>query len=88
MSQNYPNPFNPVTIIKYNLPAPGEVTLTVYNILGQKVRTLVSGFVDSGPHEAVWNGRSESGQPVSTGVYLYRIESGEFIQTKKMILIR
>jgi hypothetical protein len=88
LSQNYPNPFNPVTIIRYNLPAPGEVTLSVYNILGQKVRTLVSGFVDSGPHEAIWNGRDEDGQPVSTGVYLYRIESGEFNQTKKMILIK
>jgi hypothetical protein len=88
LSQNYPNPFNPTTSISFNLPVAGHVELAVYNLLGQKVATVVDGTLAAGQHEVIWNGRDEDGQSVSTGVYLYRIESGEFNQIKKMILIR
>ena len=88
LSQNYPNPFNPVTAVKYGLPASGEVNLAVYNVLGQRVRQLVSGYVEAGQHEVDWNGTDDNGQAVSTGVYLYRLDAGDYSQTKKMIFVK
>ena len=88
LRQNYPNPFNPVTNISFDLPNDGKVSLSVYNMLGQKVATLVNDYRRAGSHTVIWNGRSELGHTVSTGVYLYRIEAGDFSTTKKMVLLK
>ncbi|MFH1893861.1 MAG: FlgD immunoglobulin-like domain containing protein [Candidatus Zixiibacteriota bacterium] len=86
--QNHGNPFGITTTIEYSLKRPGIVTITVYNILGQKVRTLVDDSKAAGLHEVSWNGRDDSGERVSNGIYLYRIVSGDFSDSKKMILFR
>jgi hypothetical protein len=83
LSQNYPNPFNPATIINYSVPVQGKVKLSVYNSMGQLVDELVNEVQASGSYSVSFNGSS-----LSSGVYLYRIESGSFTETKKMILIK
>jgi hypothetical protein len=88
VSQNYPNPFNPVTAIHYELPRASEVSLSVYNLLGQKVRTLVSGYQAAGRYNVEWQGNNDSGIPVSSGVYIYRFEAGDYQRTLKMILMK
>lgn len=88
LSQNYPNPFNPSTQIEYDLPTKSQVTVTVYNLLGQKVRTLVDRVESAGIHTVEWDGRTDAGEKSATGMYLYRIEAGEFKQTKKMLLVK
>ncbi len=88
LAQNYPNPFNPVTTIRYQLPKAGHVSLKVYNIYGQLVRTLVDDQVHAGYHTVQWNGRDEFGQAVSSGVYYYRLVAGTFVETRKMALLR
>ena len=86
--QNWPNPFNPETSLRYSLPAASRVTLTVFDMLGQKVRILVDQQQAAGTYSVQWNGRDESGQSVASGLYLYRIEAGQFAQTRKMTLLR
>lgn len=88
LKQNYPNPFNPQTIIEYELAGDCEVEITVYNILGQKVRTLVKEFQKSGRRRVEWDGKDEGGKEVSSGIYFYRIDTPEFSQAKKMVLLR
>lgn len=88
LAQNYPNPFNPTTTIEYRLAKTQFVTLTVYNVLGQKIRTLVSAKQAAGLHRLVWNGQNAQGMNVPSGVYFYRLQSDREIVTKKMILIR
>lgn len=88
LHQNYPNPFNPNTSIRYELPADRKVELTIYNLLGQKVRTLVRGPQPAGEHTVEWNGKNDIGNSVASGVYIYRIETGEFVQARKMVLLR
>ena len=88
LSQNYPNPFNPATTIRFGLPQPTAVTLTIYNVLGQHVRTLIKAELLAGFHTVQWDGRSESGHPVSSGVYVYRLQAGTFIATHKLTLVR
>lgn len=83
LAQNYPNPFNPSTLIRYDLPSAGRVTLSVYSVLGQKVATLVDGERPAGTHEVRFTAAD-----LPSGVYLYRIQSGSFVQTKKMTLAR
>ena len=83
---NYPNPFNPSTTIRYSLKESSNATLAVYNSLGQKIRTLVDGSQAAGVHTVQWDGRNESGQQVSSGVYFYRLQSGTFRKTMKMVL--
>ncbi len=83
LEQNYPNPFNPVTRIACNVPVDGEVTLEVFNILGERVTTLVSGWHPAGPLTVTWDGGS-----FASGVYLYRISAGTYHETKKMILLK
>jgi len=83
-----PNPFNRTTAIGYQLAKPGRVSLKVYNTLGQLVRVLEDGEKKAGHHQVVWDGRDENGQLAANGIYLYRLESGDFGQTKKMTLIR
>jgi hypothetical protein len=88
LSQNYPNPFNPITTIKYSLPKRNRVTIEVYNALGQKVRTLVNREESAGSYTITWDGTNASGKSVSTGVYLYRFQAGNHIESKKMLLLR
>jgi len=89
LSQNYPNPFNPSTTIKYQLVRQSEVTLEIYNILGEKVKTLINKRIyNTGRHEIVWDGTNNAGKLVSSAVYIYRIRVGDFVKSKKMTLIR
>lgn len=88
LENNYPNPFNPTTTIRYAVPFDSKVSLKVYNILGQEVRSLVNGFKPIGRYQVMWDGRNNSGSLVSSGVYLYRMEAGKFIQTRKMLLVK
>ena len=88
LSQNYPNPFNPLTSIQYALPEAGQVELVVYNIMGHQVRRLVSGRKEAGYHKVLWNGRDDSGREVPSGIYFLRVQAGEFIQTKRMVLLK
>ncbi|MCX6833427.1 MAG: T9SS type A sorting domain-containing protein, partial [candidate division Zixibacteria bacterium] len=88
LDQNQPNPFNPSTLIRFAVPKAGDVQLQVLNILGQKVRTLVNEFRAVGTHEVQWDGRDDNGNAVSSGVYLYRIQAGNFVETKKMVLMK
>ena len=88
LEQNYPNPFNPTTVIPFALPAGKEVDLAIYNVLGQKIRTLVKGPIAAGYHTLIWNGRNDAGHQVSSGVYFYLLETGQFRQTRKMLLVK
>ncbi|MFZ0390070.1 MAG: FlgD immunoglobulin-like domain containing protein, partial [Calditrichia bacterium] len=88
LEQNYPNPFNPETRIRYSLPQQQRVELTIYNALGQQVRNLESGLKSAGSHTAVWDGTDNSGNKVSSGIYIYRLKSGEFESRHKMILMK
>ena len=83
LHQNYPNPFNPSTQISFNLPKPEFVTLEIYNTLGQKIETLLNKAMKAGQHEVEFNA-----QNLSSGIYFYRIEAGEFQDVKKMVLLR
>lgn len=86
--QNYPNPFNPETAISYRLATVSDVEVQVYNLLGQRVKTLIREIQAAGIHTLRWDGQDEAGQPVAGGMYLYRLIAGEKVQTKKMLLIR
>ncbi|OPZ72608.1 MAG: flagellar basal body rod modification protein [Verrucomicrobia bacterium ADurb.Bin474] len=88
LSQNYPNPFNPSTVIPFTLPRDGEAMLGIYNALGQHVRTVVNGRLSTGPHTVRWDGRDDRGDPVSSGVYLARLEAGKAVKTAKMLLMK
>ena len=88
LHQNYPNPFNPETAIRYSLAQAGQARLAVYNVLGQEVVTLVDRHHAAGAHEIVWNGTDAGGQAVSSGLYFYRLQAGEFDQVRKMVLLR
>ncbi len=88
LSQNYPNPFNPVTVIKYALPKDCYVKLTIYNILGQMVATLVNRKQVAGYKSISWDSRNQSGNEVASGIYFYRLRAGDFVKTRKMILLR
>ncbi len=88
LSQNYPNPFNPATHILYNLPTAESVSLTIYNSLGQEVRKLVEARQQPGAHTVVWDGRDQSGQPLASGMYYYRLRAGSFTASKKMLLAK
>ena len=84
LDQNFPNPFNPSTSIQYGLDKDTQVKLTIYNMLGQEVRTLVDGFQSAGFKSVSWDGRDALGQPVSAGVYLYKLQAGNQVLSKKM----
>ena len=88
LGQNYPNPFNPVTKMDISLPITGDVTLVIYNILGQKVRTLLSGELNYGYHTMQWNGLDDQGLRVSSGVYFSEFRSRDHRKTKKMLLLK
>ncbi len=89
LSQNYPNPFNPETTIPYELSSDAIVSLTIYNIAGQVVRRLVDGeALAAGQYQAVWDGRSESGAGVASGMYFYLLHAGDYVAKRKMVLLR
>jgi flagellar hook assembly protein FlgD len=84
----FPNPFNPTTTLRYDLPKNSMVTITIYDMLGNRVKTLANGIQEAGNTSIIWNGRDDDGELVSTGVYIYKIQSGIFSQTKKMVLLK
>ena len=88
LHQNYPNPFTPVTTLRYDLPENGNVNITIYDMLGRQVKTLINQNQDAGYRSVVWNATNNYGEPVSAGIYLYQIQSGEYMQTKKMVLLK
>jgi len=88
LHQNYPNPFNPSTRIRFDLPQAAEVKLTIFNTLGEEVRTLVQRYYEAGSHEVEWNGRLASGTRAPSGVYIYRLEGEGLKLVKKMTLLQ
>ena len=88
LMQNFPNPFNPATTIEYSVPTKCQVSIEVFNILGQNVRTLVNETKAAGNYRTEWNGSDEAGKTVATGVYFYRLRSGDVTHTKKMVMIK
>jgi len=88
LNQNYPNPFNPTTNIQYGIAKEGLVTLTIYNIMGQEVKTLVNNHQNGGTYKVAWNGLDNHNRMVSNGVYIYRIISDNFVKSKKMVFLK
>lgn len=88
LDQNYPNPFNNETVIKFGLRRPASVTLTIYNILGQKVRTLVEGRLAAGSQTVSWDGKDDKGNDLSSGIYFYQLRAGEMSETKRLVLLK
>jgi hypothetical protein len=86
--QNYPNPFNPVTTLRYDLPENGHINITIYDMLGREVKTLINQTQNAGYRSVQWNTTNDYGKPVSAGIYLYQIQAGEYISTKKMVLLK
>ena len=88
LHQNYPNPFNPVTTIKYDLPKNCLVEIQIYNVLGQKVRNLVSTYQQAGHKMIIWNGLNDYGNTVASGTYIYKIKAADFVKTKRMTMLK
>ena len=88
LAQNYPNPFNPFTTLLYELSENSHVKITIYDMLGRKVKTLINETQDAGSRTVIWNATNDYGEPVSAGIYLYQIKAGEYLQTKKMVLLK
>jgi len=88
LSQNYPNPFNPTTEIEFSLPEWSNVQLAVYNVLGQKIKTLFNAKVPAGRYKVTWDGTNDFGRQVASGVYLYKLKTNKVQKVKKMILLR
>ena len=86
--QNYPNPFNAGTMIRYELPQPAKVRLVIYNLLGQRVKSLVQGQQSEGKYSIHWNATSDAGRPVASGIYIYRITVDNYVQSRKMMLLK
>ena len=88
LNQNYPNPFNPITTVRYELPEDSFIDVTVYDMLGNVVNNLVNTYQSSGYKSIQWDATNNKGEPVSAGVYLYKVQAGDFVDTKKMILLK
>ena len=88
LEQNYPNPFNPETKISYRLPENGFISLTIHDLLGRKIKTLVSDYQQAGQYSVTWNGKDEAGNSLASGIYLYTLKTGNILQSKKMILMK
>lgn len=86
--QNYPNPFNPTTVVRFSVPKDEFVTIKIYNMIGQEVRSLYSGQTNAGTYTLSWDGLNHSGEMVSSGSYIYKMTAGDFVQSKKMIFIK
>lgn len=85
---NYPNPFNPETTIRFSVPRPGFVSLAIFNVRGEKIKTLMSDNIAPGIFSIAWNGTNDTGRNVASGVYIYRLQAGGSVLSKKLILIR
>jgi flagellar hook assembly protein FlgD len=88
LSQNYPNPFNPSTILKYSIPEAGNVSIKVYDILGNLVKTVVNDYQQAGSYNVSWNGENANGNKAATGTYIARIQVNGFSHSIKMLLIK
>jgi len=88
LHENYPNPFNPTTTLRFDLPEVSSITLTIYNMLGQKVRTFNMNDTPAGYHSIKWNATNDLGQQVGAGVYLYQLQTKDFVKTRKMVLLK
>ena len=88
LDQNVPNPFNPATVIGYRIPEAGPVRLAIYNLLGQEVRVLVDHYMEAGSFTAHWDGKDEMDRQVSSGIYLYRIQAGGFLASRRMMFLK
>jgi len=88
LGQNFPNPFNPLTTIPYALAAAGPVEITIYNIRGERIRTLVRGILPRGDYRAPWDGCDDAGRTTASGLYVYRLEAGSQLFVRKMLLLR
>ena len=86
--QNMPNPFNPETAIEFEIPKRSHISLQVFNILGQRLKTLAHKSYSAGKHSVYWDGTNENGQKLATGVYFLRLQSEEYVETKKLILLK
>jgi hypothetical protein len=88
LHQNVPNPFNPTTTIAYDVPSGDDVQIVVYDVTGRRIRTLVNGYNTPGPKSVVWDARDDEGRAVASGIYFYRMTAGDFVQTRKMLLLK
>jgi flagellar hook assembly protein FlgD len=88
LEQNYPNPFNPSTSIEYYIPSTSDVKVEIYNLLGSKITSLFEGKQSAGSHTLTWNGKDQSGNPVASGIYFYKLSTPNFSETKKMMLMK
>ena len=88
LHENYPNPFNPTTTLRFDLPEVSDITLTIYNMLGQKVRTFDYQNTSAGYHSVTWDATNDLGQQVGAGVYLYQLQTKDFVKTRKMVLLK
>ena len=88
LHQNYPNPFNPITSFRFLLPEQSHVTIVIYDMGGRTVKQLINTTQDAGFNSVIWNATNDYGKPVSAGIYLYQIKAGEFVQTRKMVLLK
>jgi flagellar hook assembly protein FlgD len=88
LHDNYPNPFNPTTTLRFDLPQVSSITLTIYNMLGQKVRTFNMQNTSAGYHSITWDATNDLGEQVGAGVYLYQLQAKDFVKTRKMVLLK
>ncbi|MEA1972732.1 MAG: T9SS type A sorting domain-containing protein, partial [Candidatus Cloacimonadota bacterium] len=88
LNRNYPNPFNPTTAISFSIAEESKVELVIYNVKGQKVKTLANDVMEAGNHSLIWNGETDNGATVGSGMYFYKMKNGRYTSTKKMILIK
>ena len=88
LQNSFPNPFNPITTLRYDLPEQANVNIVIYDLLGRQVKTLINQTQDAGYRSVIWNATNDYGKPVSAGIYLYQIQAGEYISTKKMVLLK
>ena len=88
LHENYPNPFNPTTTLRFDLPEVSDVKLTIFNMLGQKVKTFNMQSTSAGYHSLNWNATNDLGAPVGAGVYLYQLHAKDYIKTRKMVLLK
>ena len=87
LGQNYPNPFNPSTTIPFTLESSDHISLIIYNIMGQKIATVIDNYISAGNHTVTWDGRDDAGNHVSSGIYLYQFKDGRNTEIKKMLLL-
>jgi len=88
LKQNYPNPFNPQTRILFSLPTSCQIQINIYDLRGMKVATIIQGFLGQGIHSIIWTGKDDSGKAVSSGTYFYRLTAGDYVETRRMLLVR